>query len=84
MIVPRFCQIKQGESFSRCLVTKRWGREGTSRMGGRGTQVPAKAMAQETPTRARTLTLPHGMASRDLALQVNAWHSGHSPPGTGP
>lgn len=50
VIVPRFCQIKQGEIFSRCLVTKRWGREGTSWIGG-GTQVPAKATAQETPNK---------------------------------
>lgn len=33
IIVPRSCQIKQGESFSRCLVTKRWAREGPIWMG---------------------------------------------------
>lgn len=54
--------------------------------GGWGPQVPATAMAQETPPQERALTLPHGTRSglQDLALQANAWHSGRSHPGPDP
>lgn len=66
LLSPRFCQIKQGESFSRCLVTKGWGRGRRRLNGGMGRPSYSKGHGSgdaPPPPQTRTLTPPYGMSS---------------------
>lgn len=84
LLSPRFCQIKQGESFSRSLVTQRWGEGKAQAEWGVGRPSSSKGHGLQTPPQARALTLPYGMCSglqrpcpsgKCLALRpLSPWH----------